>query len=281
MTDYERIEQAIRYLRTNAHRRPTLADIAHSVHLSTFHFQRLFTRWAGVSPKRFLQYLTIERAKNVLKKSPSLLDASFAAGLSGEGRLHDLFVTLEAMTPGEFKRGGKGLEVTYGYHPTPFGECLVAQTRRGVCALRFLAPSRRRDALDDVRQEWPHATFRYDQRSTGGTIDSIFGHHRQKRTVRILVRGTNFQIKVWRALLEIAPGGTVSYGALAARAGNPRGARPVGSALAANPIAYLIPCHRVIRGNGDTGHYRWGADRKHALLAWEASRPARFARRSS
>jgi len=269
--DYARIERALRFLNMNYLRRPTLDEIAARVHLSPFHFERLFQRWAGTSPKRFLQFLTKERAKILLRDSRSLLDAAYESGLSGPGRLHDLFVTCEAVTPGEYKLRGEGLAIEYGFYPTPFGECLLARTERGICALRFLSPASMSSALRDLRDEWPAAEL---VENAGGTRDicrRVFGcvTRGTQRLFHLHLRGTNFQLKVWQALLTIPPGRLTSYGELAARIGVPGASRAVGSAVGRNPMAYLIPCHRVIRSLGVIGDYRWGYERKQAIIGWE------------
>jgi AraC family transcriptional regulator, regulatory protein of adaptative response / methylated-DNA-[protein]-cysteine methyltransferase len=272
--DYERIGRAIAYLRRHAGEQPDLAAAARHVNLSEHHFQRLFTRWAGVSPKRFVQYLTVEHAKARLAGSGSVLDLAGAVGLSGPGRLHDLFVTLEAMSPGEYRAGGAGLAIRYGVHESPFGPALLAFTARGVCGLRFVEGAR--DGAAWLRREWPRADLRHDEAGTAPTFERIFQplSSTPGRPLALLVRGSNFQIKVWRALLELPLGSLTSYGQIAARIGVPGCARAVGGAVAANPIAWLIPCHRVIRETGVLGGYRWGPDRKAAMLGWEAARCA-------
>lgn len=268
--DYQRIEQAIRFLDVNARRQPELGEIAASVGLSEFHFQRLFQRWAGVSPKRFLQFQTAQEAKRVLRQSGDLLDASFHSGLSGPGRLHDLIVNVDAVTPGEYKRGGAGLAISWGVHASPFGDCLLGVTARGVCALEFLQPESAEGGLARLRSRWEYAEFVHAPQLTAPVAERIFGVHRPLQApLSVLVKGTNFQIKVWEALLRVPAGAVTTYARLADRVGRPRAARAVGSAVAANPIAYLIPCHRVIRNTGAFGEYRWGALRKRVLLAAE------------
>lgn len=271
--DYQRIEQAIRYLNANFRRQPTLAQVAAELGLSEFHFQRLFRRWAGVSPKRFLQFLTAEHARSVLLASGSVLEAAYAAGLSGAGRLHDLTVALNAATPGEIKSRGAGLIIRYGYHPTPFGEALIAVTPRGICALVFVQESLE-EALAAVRPPWENAVFLPDPGATAPLAERIFspGKERDGVPLALHVQGTNFQIQVWQALLCLPAGAATTYGDLAATVGAPGAARAVGSAVGHNPVAYLIPCHRVIRKTGLLGEYRWGAARKSAMLGWEAAR---------
>jgi AraC family transcriptional regulator of adaptative response/methylated-DNA-[protein]-cysteine methyltransferase len=273
VNDYKLVEQAIRFLDANARRQPELREVAASVGLSEFHFQRLFQRWAGISPKRFLQFQTAQEAKRVLRQAGDLLDASYHAGLSGPGRLHDLIVNVEGVTPGEYKRGGAGLVISCGVHASPFGDCLLGVTSRGVCALEFLQPESEGEALARLRSSWEHAELRHAPQLTASMAERIFGPRgRQQAPLALLVRGTNFQIKVWEALLRIPSGAVASYGQLARSVGAPRAVRAVGSAVAANPIAYLIPCHRVIRSTGAFGDYRWGVLRKRVLLSAEIAR---------
>lgn len=272
--DYSRIERAILFLDRQFPERPSLPEIASSVHLSPFHFQRLFRRWAGLSPKRFLQFLTADHAKRALENSPSLLEAAYAAGLSSPGRLHDLLVSVEAVTPGEFKRKGAGLEIAYGFHPTPFGECLLAATARGVCGLAFVVGGSRSATLADLRRRWTGARLEEKPAATRPFAERIFppGLPKPARPLPLYLKGTNFQIKVWEALLRIPPGSVTSYQELAARLHRPHAARAVGNAVARNPVAFLIPCHRVIRKMGALGGYHWGPARKKTMLAWEAAR---------
>jgi AraC family transcriptional regulator of adaptative response/methylated-DNA-[protein]-cysteine methyltransferase len=272
--DYRRIEQAIQFLEANYRAQPSLDEIAGSVHLSKYHFQRLFKRWAGISPTQFLQYLTIEYAKERLKESQSILDATLDAGLSSPSRLHDLFVTFEAITPGEYKRQGAGLEVRYGFHASPFGGCLLATTQRGICGLHFAQHGDLSAVLESLVARWPQARFTEESSETQPLVDRIFAPvpTDQSRPFHLLLKGTNFQINVWQALLAIPPGAMASYGAVAGYLGRPGAARAVGSAVARNPIAYLIPCHRVIGKAGRIHHYQWGTARKKSILGWEASR---------
>ncbi len=267
-TDYQRIEQAIRYLSEHVESQPALDDVSSAVGVSPFHLQRLFRRYAGVSPKQFLQHLTLERAKDALDASHSVLDASFEAGLSSPARLHDHFVTLEAITPGEYKTGGEGLEIRYGTAATPFGEVFAAQTVRGICALSFVE-SGSEDALAALRNQWPFATLVADDGAAAGIASRIFEPSRRQEPIRVVAAGTNFQIRVWRALLEIPYGSVRTYRQIAHAIGAPQSSRAVGNALANNAIAYLIPCHRVIQSTGAIGQYRWQPYRKRALLAWE------------
>jgi AraC family transcriptional regulator of adaptative response/methylated-DNA-[protein]-cysteine methyltransferase len=271
--DYERIAHAITFIEKNFRRQPGLDEIAASVHLSEHHFQRLFSRWVGISPKRFLQYLTKEYAKKVMEKSRSLLEVTFEAGLSSPGRLHELFVTCEAMTPGEYKSEGQGLVIFYGFHPTPFGECLLAATARGICALYFVKKDRKQ-TLALLREKWRRAELQHDPQKTQPYVARIFYPSPKKKQppLHLLVSGTNFQIKVWEALLHIPRGARVSYADLARYLGAPQAARAVGNAVAHNAITYLIPCHRVVRKAGELGGYSGGATRKKVLLAWEAAK---------
>lgn len=271
---YAVVARAIDFLRANALRQPALAEVADAVHLSEFHLQRVFAAWAGISPKRFLQYLTKEHARQALRTSADLLSVTAASGLSSAGRLHDLMVTCEAMTPGEIKRGGAGVALGFGRAATPFGEALVGWTARGLCYLAFLDDD---EALRmaELAGQWPAAQRERDDAQAQQWLDQVFAATPQRGTLHLVLRGTNFQLKVWEALLNVEPSRVVSYTQLARMAGSPKAQRAVGSALAANTIGYLIPCHRVIRESGDFGSYRWGSERKAAMLAWEAGQGAR------
>jgi len=267
--DYLRIEQAILYLEKHYTQQPSLEEVAANVGLSEFHFQRLFTRWAGVSPKRFLQYLTKEGAKELLDRSENLLDTTHQIGLSSLGRLHDLFVNAEAVSPGEYKSRGLGLTIRYGLHPTPFGKCLLAVTERGICHLSFVQRSEG-NAIDSLVEDWKQAKMIEDHKATAPLVEPIFDlSQRGKSSLSVHLRGTNFQIKVWEALLKIPAGAVTTYEGIASSIGRPRALRAVGTAVGHNPIAVLIPCHRVIRKVGEFGNYRYGAPRKMALLARE------------
>jgi AraC family transcriptional regulator of adaptative response/methylated-DNA-[protein]-cysteine methyltransferase len=272
--DYDRIEQVIRFIDSSHDQQPSLKEMAQVVNLSEYHFQRLFSRWVGISPKRFMQYLTKERAKQLLDDSDDLLSVSHAAGLSGPGRLHDLFVSSEAMTPGEYKQRGRGVAIRYGFHQSPFGECLVAQTERGVCSLMFIEEHNHRAALSELRANWAAAEIKEDQEGTRHVIDEMMAlfQPRSSTPLRLYLNGTNFQIKVWEALLRIPAGSVVSYQDIAIYIGIPNASRAVGNAISNNPLPVLIPCHRVIRKTGNFGDYRWGTSRKKALLGWEMAR---------
>jgi AraC family transcriptional regulator of adaptative response/methylated-DNA-[protein]-cysteine methyltransferase len=277
------MEKAILFLEENYHRQPELREVAQSVHLSEFHFQRLFRRWAGISPKRFIQFMTLEHAKKLLNGSHSVLDATYDAGLSSPGRLHDLFVNIEAMTPGEFKAHGAGLRISYGFHSSPFGECLLAMTERGICGLGFVGTGGRAAILRDFQSRWPEAQWEENPRLTRPYSRRIFGREKRNgnRPITLVLRGTNFQVKVWEALLKIPMGSVVPYEDLAAKVCSPRAARAVGGAVGRNPIAFLIPCHRVIRKAGGIGGYHWGTARKKAILVWEAARTSGYGTRDS
>jgi AraC family transcriptional regulator of adaptative response/methylated-DNA-[protein]-cysteine methyltransferase len=270
---YATVAAAIRYLHRHAGEQPALAAVARHVGLSEFHLQRVFGDWAGISPKRFLQFLTKEHAKAALRASAGVLEASYAAGLSGPGRLHDLFVACEAVTPGEVRALGQRLVIDCGFAATPFGDALIGWTSRGVCHLRF-ADAGEQPALAELSSEWPHATMRHDDahaaRIAGRIFASIPAQH--GAPLRVLLKGTNFQVQVWEALLRIPEGALATYGELARVLGRPEAARAVAGAVARNPVACLIPCHRVIRETGVLSGYRWGVERKAALLAHEAAR---------
>ncbi|NTX00427.1 bifunctional transcriptional activator/DNA repair enzyme AdaA [Myxococcus sp. CA040A] len=273
-SDYARIEQAILYLDAHAREQPSLDDVAAHVGLSPFHFQRLFTRWAGISPKRFLQVHTLSSARRLLAERRSVLDTSFAVGLSGGGRLHELFVTLTAMTPGEFKLGGEGLTVHHGVHVSPFGECLIAVCERGICGLHFLTGASEAQALAELRAQWPKATFVESIWETAPWVERIFPEAPPsgRTPLSVLVKGTPFQVQVWQALLRVAPGEVATYEDLARAIGKPKAVRAVGTAVGGNSVALLIPCHRVLRKTGVFGDYRWGPARKQVMLAWESLR---------
>jgi AraC family transcriptional regulator of adaptative response/methylated-DNA-[protein]-cysteine methyltransferase len=272
--DYVIVEQAIHFIETHARQQPSLAEIADHVGASESHLQRVFTRWAGISPKRFLQYLTHEHCRQLLRESRTVLDATYEAGLSSAGRLHDLFVSVEGVTPGEFKAAGAGLEITYGIHDSPFGDCLIATTPRGVCSVVFASGNGVESAVDALRQQWAGATIAENPARTAEVAGRIAGATppADAGPLRLLLRGTNFQLNVWKALLRIPSGSVASYEDLAALAMVPGAPRAVGNAVGANPIAYLIPCHRIIRKSGEFGNYGGGPTRKKAMLVWESAR---------
>jgi len=277
---YQLIERAIQYIEANVQRQPELDEIASAIGLSEYHFQRLFTRWAGISPKRFMQFLTKEHAKELLARSENLLETTHQVGLSSLGRLHDLFISTEAVTPGEYKSHGAGLTISYGLHFTPFGKCLIAATERGICHLSFIQTSEG-NAIDNLVADWKQAKIIEDYKSTAPLIARIFdtpkpdsAFKRADQRLNLHLRGTNFQIKVWEALLDIPTGSVTTYEQIATQVGNPKAVRAVGTAVGHNPIAVLVPCHRVIRKSGEFGNYRYGAALKKALLAREFSQMA-------
>ena len=273
MSDYERIAEAISFITDNIKNQPTLDEIAAHLHLSSFHFQRLFCRWVGVTPKRYLQTLTVERAKQLLSESKPLLEVSDSLGLSSGSRLYDHFVNLEAVTPGEFKKAGRDLEIEYAVHDTPFGRVFIAMTSRGICKLSFLDYSDINEHLSALRTKWPLAVLKENSRNTEKVIAVMFERNTElDRPLSLHVSGTNFQISVWKALLRIPAGAVVSYTQIANVIGRPRAARAVGTAIGANPAAFIIPCHRVIQQSGKLGGYHWGETRMHAIHAWEAAR---------
>ena len=267
--DFARIARAIRYIDLNFRAQPRLATIAATAGLSEFHFNRLFRRWAGVTPRQYLAFVTARAARGALAADASVLEATYAVGLSGPGRLHDLMVTLEAMTPGELKAHGAGLQIRYGVTDTPFGRALLARTGRGLCHLGFHGPDEERAAISALRGRWEGARAQRDDAAAHETALGIFGAAQVARgeALRLSVRGTNFQLKVWQALLEIGSAGPVTYRQLAQAAGVVGAERAVGNAVGANPIAWLIPCHNVLRSDGSLGGYRWGTERKRAMLA--------------
>ncbi len=278
--DYERVESAIRFLEENVSRQPTLDEVAKQVGLSKYHFQRLFQRWAGVSPKRFLQFLTVRHARDLLRDEEPVLSTAYRIGLSGGSRLHDLFVAVDAVTPGEFKEEGRGLEIRYGLHPSHFGSCLLGITPRGICWLSFHSGVTQspEEALDELAADWPGAQIVESPRSTAPYARRVFRIFEDdpdalaRSPIPLHLKGTNFQIKVWEALLRIPQGRVVTYGHVARSIGQPGASRAVGTAVGQNPVSFLIPCHRVIRSLGGTGGYRWGPARKRAILGWEAAR---------
>ena len=271
--NYQRIARAIAFIYQHHQSQPDLIAVSRHIGLSEYHFQRLFTQWAGISPKRFLQYLTLEYAKSKIACTKNLLDLTLDVGLSSSGRLHDLFVNLEAMSPNEYKTGGGGLKIHYGVHDTIFGKTLIATTARGVCNLHFLDLTDEQLPEQIIKQLWSNAEIIYNPQTTQSLCDRIFNSvTKEQKSLTLLVKGTNFQIQVWRALLKIPFGGITTYQTIAEAIDRPTAARAVGNAIGKNPIGYLIPCHRVIRGSGELGGYRWGIERKNVLLGWEASR---------
>lgn len=270
---FARIEQAIAFLRAHRAQQPELSDVAAHIGLSESYTQRLFTRWAGISPKRFLQYLTVEYAKQRMRETGDLLDIALDAGLSGPGRLHDLFVGLEAVSPGEFRRLARGMTIRYGVADTPFGTALVATTPRGICHLSFSSRIDPGAWSTEQALSWPGATLVEDSIHAEALLGRVFSRDPAcvQRGLSLWLSGTNFQVQVWRALLRVPAGGLLSYRQLATMIGMPKAARAVGSAVARNPVAYLIPCHRILRDSGEFGSYHWGSERKAAICGWEAA----------
>ncbi len=266
---YEIVARAIKFIHSQAHNQPTLGEISIYCGLSEFHLQRVFSEWAGVSPERFLQYVTKEYAKQALRNSEDILSVTLGSGLSSPGRLHDLMVSCEAMSPGEIKAMGAGLEIGFGNAPTPFGNALIAWTKRGICHLGFVDGDDSENAETSLRHDWIGASFIKDQQYALQIADKVFNSPQSNQPLHLLLRGTNFQVKVWEALISVPPGKVVSYTQLAKKAGTPKACRSVGTAIGKNNIALLIPCHRVIRETGEIGGYRWGTGRKVALLALE------------
>lgn len=270
--NYNRIANAIGYVRQNFRSQPRLEEIAGFVNMSPFHFQRMFHEWAGVTPKQFLQYLSVEYAKKILDNpSRTLFDATCQTGLSGTGRLHDLFVKVEGMTPGEYKNGGQSLTISYSFADSPFGRLLIASTGKGICYLAF-AENDEETELGMLKTRFPNATYLPNPSPVQNHVLSVFNQEQQDlQTIKLHLKGTDFQIKVWEALLKIPVGGLTTYGELAREAGYEKASRAVGTAIGSNPVAFLIPCHRVIRSTGIIGDYRWGSIRKSALIGWEAA----------
>jgi AraC family transcriptional regulator of adaptative response/methylated-DNA-[protein]-cysteine methyltransferase len=267
--NYQRIEQAILYLEKNFQRQPELEEVAEKVHLSPFHFQRLFTEWAGISPKRFLQFLTVDFLKGKLQNARNIVEAAEMAGLSSQSRVYDLFTTLEAVTPDEYKKRGAGIRVEYGFHSTPFGICLIGVTERGICWLSFLSPEEDPTfAIEQMKMHWHNSVFHEDVQLTKTFVERIFTNTPDKK-LHLFVKGTNFQVKVWEALLRIQTGEVTTYQQVAQTIANPKAVQAVGSAVGSNHIAYLIPCHRVIRKDGILGEYRWSSSRKKSIIGWE------------
>ena len=269
--NYHRIEEAINYIRLNFKQQPDLDEVAEKINLSPFHFQRLFTDWAGISPKKFLQYLTLDYAKSVLKeKQATLFDAAFETGLSGTGRLHDLFMNIEGMTPAEYKNGGRALTINYSFAESPFGDIIVASTSKGICYLAFAHD--RSEAFNSLLAQFPNAGF--TQMTDMAQKNALFIFKKdwsQLSGIKLHLKGTSFQLKVWEALINIPMGSLSTYSSVAKSIDNPTASRAVGSAVGDNPVAFLIPCHRVIKATGEFGQYHWGATRKSAIIGWEAA----------
>ena len=273
-SDYEIVEKAIQFIEAKQDEQPSLSSIASFVNLSEFHFQRLFSRWVGISPKRFLQYLTKEYAKRLLNESKNLLDVTYDSGLSSPGRLHDLFIHCEAVTPGEYKTKGQGLDITFGFCNSPFGLCMIANTGRGICSLKFVRDKTKKEMVLWLEQQWPKAELIPDDTAIQTLSEAVFSFegHPVQAPLHLYIRGTNFQIKVWEALTRIPFGSTVTYQDIARYIGIPGANRAVGTAIGKNPIPFLIPCHRVIKKMGEFGNFGEGKARKKALIGWEAAK---------
>lgn len=272
--DYARVASAIAFIAEQAQERPSLDEIAAHAGLSPAHFQRLFTRWAGIGPKQFLQSITVHQARALLRRSDNILNASLDAGLSGSSRLHDLFITHEAMTPGTYRSGGAGLTIGYGFHDSPFGLCLVMATERGLAGIAFAdGDSARAQTLADMQQRWPHAEYVERESETSGYVSRLFDPARwsAEDPLKLILIGGAFDISVWTVLLDIPMGCAVTYADIALKLGKPGAARAVGSAVGRNPISFAVPCHRVLRKDGAFGGYHWGMTRKRALIGWEAA----------
>jgi AraC family transcriptional regulator of adaptative response/methylated-DNA-[protein]-cysteine methyltransferase len=270
MTDYERVKKAIEFIRSNFQQQPDLDAVAKEVFLSPFHFQRLFKDWAGVSPKKFLQYISLQHAKKLLQQH-TVSDTAYETGLSGSSRLHDLFISIEGMTPGEYKNGGEQLKINYSFAETPFGNIIVASTTKGICHLAFA--ENEKDALQQLRLQFPNAQFRQVVDTIQQNALFIFTQDwKDLSKIKLHLKGTQFQIKVWEALLKIPMGDVSTYSGIATSINNPNASRAVGAAIGDNPVAFLIPCHRVIRSTGDFGQYHWGSIRKTAMIGWEAAK---------
>lgn len=270
--NFSRIEEAIGYITANFKSQPGLDEVAEKIHLSPYHFQRLFTDWAGVSPKKFLQYISIEHAKNILKdQQASLFDAALETGLSGTGRLHDLFINIEGMTPGEYKNGGEDLSINYSYAETPFGDIIVASTPKGICHMAFVDAEQ--EALSNLQKRFPNAHYKQMVDLIQQNALYIFTKDwRNLSKIKLHLKGTAFQLKVWETLLKIPMGRLSTYGNIASQLHLPKASQAVGSAVANNPVAFLIPCHRVIQSSGAFGQYHWGSNRKTAMIGWEGAK---------
>lgn len=272
--NYKRIAEAITYIRNNFKQQPNLDEIAEKVHLSPFHFQRLFSEWAGTTPKKFLQYISIEHAKKLLAENQeTLFDTAIQTGLSGSGRLHDLFINIEGMSPAEYKNGGKSLSVNYSFDESPFGNLIVASTSKGICHMAF--EDDEETGLEKLRKKLPNALYQKKLDPIQQNALDIFQHDWSRLSeIKLHLKGTDFQIKVWETLLKIPMGKLATYGSIALNIGSPNASRAVGTAIASNPVAFLIPCHRVIRSSGALGEYMWGNTRKAAIIGWEGANTA-------
>ncbi|WP_223606070.1 methylated-DNA--[protein]-cysteine S-methyltransferase [Chryseobacterium sp. OSA05B] len=269
--DYNRIVKAISYIQSNFRLQPSLEEVAENIHLSPAHFQKIFTDWAGTSPKKFLQFISLEHAKNLLKEEKAtLFDTAYETGFSSTSRLHDLFVNIEGMSPAEYKNGGKSLKINYSFSKSPFGSVMAASTEKGICYMAF--EDDKETALGNLKHTFPNASFSEKQDALQKNALSIFDKDWTKlNTIKLHLKGTDFQLKVWESLLSIPMGKLSTYGSLAGKIGNPNASRAVGTAIGSNPVAFLIPCHRVIQSTGNIGGYRWGTERKQMMVGWESS----------
>ena len=273
--NFDRIAEAISFIKENFQNQPGLDEIAERMNMSPFHFQRMFTEWAGVSPKKFLQFISITHAKKMLKGRATLADASFETGLSGSSRLHDLFISIEGMTPAEYKHGGKNLAINYSFADSPFGNIIVASTPTGICHLAFYEDEKK--ALQELKDQFPNATYQQKTDLIQQNALFIFTHDWSRlNEIKLHLRGTDFQLKVWESLIKIPLGELSTYGSIADSIKKPKASRAVGSAIGANPVAFIIPCHRVIQSTGNIGQYHWGSDRKTAMIGWEAAKTSLF-----
>ena len=274
--DYDIVRRAIAHIRGNWRRQPEVEEIAEAAGVTSAELHHLFRRWSGLTPKAFLQALTLDGARTLLRNSASVLDASYEVGLSGPGRLHDLFVTHEAMSPGQWKSGGEGLTISYGFHPSPFGTALVMATDRGLAGLAFADRGKEKAALVDMRSRWPKAKYVRDTARTAPLAQRVFDPKlwRPDRPLRVMLIGTDFEVRVWETLLRIPLGRATTYSDIAGSIGAPKAARAVGAAVGKNPICFVVPCHRVIGKSGDLTGYHWGITRKRAMLGWEAGKLA-------
>lgn len=269
-TNYERVEKAIHYINEHFQTQPSLDEIAQAIHVSPFHFQRLFIEWAGVSPKKFMQYISFNYAKSLLKNRKGLVEVTYETGLSSSSRLHDLFVNIEGMSPGEFKKGGAGLIINYSFSESPFGKIIVASTKKGVCNMSFEEDENK--ALSDLKKRFPNASYcKLRDKFQEDALLIFQKDWKQLDKIKLHLAGTTFQLKVWESLLKIPMGALVTYGDIAKNIGNPNASRAVGAAIGSNPVAFLIPCHRVIQSSGKISGYLWGETKKKAIIGWEAA----------
>lgn len=270
--NYAVVRQTLKRITEDWREQPTLEQLAKEARLQPIQLQRVFSRWAGLTPKQFLQAITLDHAKALLRDSASVLDASYEVGLSGSSRLHDLFITHEAMTPGDYRARGEGLQIVYGFHPSPFGQVLILATDKGLAGLGFADPGEEQSALEDMCERWPAAIYSHDQDATSSYAQRVFDPDKwcEDQPLNVVMIGTDFEIRVWQTLLKIPMGQATTYSDVAASIGNPKASRAVGSAVGRNPISFVVPCHRVLAKGGQIGGYHWGLTRKRAILGWES-----------